>query len=485
MSYLSSWILNFGVVPLFLSEAFLFVPMLFFLFALLAFVTFDLETISQLQFFNKSRVLTKIIYSVKTLFVLTPMTISAIGICVAEEVTSKDIILKVGEHREIPFKGEKYSVGDKEIITYKLVSNSHLIIKGKQLGNTELVIWTKAGKKSYNIYVTSRQGEINILALAKSFKDLQVDALVSGKLIITSGELNNLDNYLIYKNILTQHKEHIQSKVTLSKNLRNQIIGDIYKNLFDQNINNFSCKDEGANIVCNYPANTKLSKQVMDFLKKKYRVDFIPYEFFDGTTNYLAKIKIIQIEKLNGEQFDLGLESISGTFDEIFSQGIEGLVRNNQAELANNSLDISTLAEPEQIITIGNKALISIGANIPYKTPSSNGDYATTEWKFAGLQISVELKSVGEKLQLQYSTEISYPGTNDEIRGSKEESTITIPGSGMTRIFQIGFKTIGSVESSLPGLGKIPLLGKLFKSTSDQNNYKKITGIIKLEPYAN
>jgi len=69
------------------------------------------------------------------------------------------------------------------------------------------------------------------------------------------------------------------------------------------------------------------------------------------------------------------------------------------------------------------------------------------------------------------------------IGGNKEKSSVVIDLKKPVKIFQLSLKTEGKSTDKLPFLNAIPLLGELFKSKSNQSNYKTITGIIEVEEH--
>lgn len=496
----SSWIANFGVVPLFRFAFFLFAPAFLVCLVLLDSVIFVFETIFLLlshtfdftkQLLNKHSFLHSRMRSVKTIIIscIFSITWSSIVWGTVSLMQYQTIIISKGEHREIPIhRLKKFTIGNHEIIGHKLFpKKKHLLIKGRKLGFTELFIWTKLGTKEvYRIYVISKRKHLKILHLAQIIRSVGLQTEMAGPLIIVKGELVNLSNYQLIKKIEKNNHQNMQIRGSLHPKLRNQIIGEIYHLLFNENVEKIRCYSEFFNIYCHYPKSNPPSKDVIDHLIRKYYAHFIPSRSFLNKQNYLIKFKIIQIEKLNGEELGLGLDKLSGSLSDLFDFGVTNIIKKNQIILSSKNVHVSTLAEPETIVRIGVPATIQVGADIPYSSMIKNNgvNQVITNWKFAGLKIKLTINQIGNKLKVKYQTEFTRPIDNHgKIGGNKESSEAMIKLSKPLQIFQIGFKTAGKNISGFPWLSEIPILGELFKSKSNQSNYKKISGIVILEKH--
>ena len=483
-----SWILNLGVVPLFFITFFLFTPVLAILFFLRVSVFFVLETIKPLLqvIINIRANLTSGTHSVKVflgLGLLLP-TLTSLAAPSFEE----NVIISVGEHKELKLpKMQKFTLSNSDCLTHKFIEkNKTMLIKGNKVGYSELMVWEKEGeKKTFRIYILTKQKQLQILHLVQTIEAAGLQTEVAGPYILIKGELKTLNSYQLIKKLEKENKDAIQTQGALSSKLRNQIIGEVYKSLVNEYIDNFSCQDLNFNVICRYSQNHAPSKEILDELKNRYSIEFVAVKDLKDK-NYRIKLKLIQLEKLDGEELNLGLDKISGNLGELFHNGLVSIIEKNQFLLNKSNLHLSTLAEPETVMKLGHPAQIDVGAEIsfPVAKNRTDGVIQNTEWKFAGLRIKLELNQLGNQFQINYETEFSRPVDNDsKISGSKEKSSLNIGLNKPIQVFQIGFKTDGANVSSLPWLGAIPLLGELFKSKSNQSNYKKITGIIVLEEY--
>ncbi len=477
-----SWIANAGVVPWLLFFAFLFAPAFFSLFARRASVTLVLDTIYELLNLIvsiRSRFLPIRVQYVKTLFLLISF------IYISSIHAAESWIISKGEHRELHFPDiVSYSISNKDVVAHKMRKKSKkILIKGRKLGYSELIIWQRSGKHTIiQIYVLSKQKQLNILHLAQTLRSLGLDTSTAGPLITVTGIIDEFKNYLLLKKLKIHNKDSLHLKVELSKKLKNYIVGEIYRLLFDEYIDDIWCEARFTSILCQYPKSNPPTTKLIKYLEKHFFVDLVPIHNLQALKNYRISMKLILLEKLNGTDINWGLSKLDAPLNLLFNNGISALVANNRIFLNENNIDLSSLAEPQMVLTVDKDAMVQVGADIPYKQGVTGSDQLTTSWKFAGLKVKFHLAKIGKSVQISYQTEFTKP-TENGISGSKQKSVFTTSIGVPQQIFEIGFQTSGVHSSSIPVLGKIPILGHLFKSKSHQQNYKKIIGIIKLDPY--
>ena len=92
------------------------------------------------------------------------------------------MILAKGEQKEISLEGLKnFSVGNQEVISYKWMPKlGKLLVKGKKVGFTDLVVWSKNGKENFSIYVLSKQKFLKTFQLADALKNLNLAIDIKG-----------------------------------------------------------------------------------------------------------------------------------------------------------------------------------------------------------------------------------------------------------------------------------------------------------------
>ncbi len=476
----SSWIANLGVVPLLRLAAFLLAPAAL-LCALRRFsVTAVLEAInissrnslnlSVLKLLN----LTRSILLVKVFFLLPSASFA--------QVSSSDVILAKGEQKELAFDGLKnFSVGNPEVISYKFIPKTgKLLLKGKRVGFTDLVVWKQAGKEVISIYVLSKQKFLKTFQLADALKNLNLTIDIKGPIMTASGTLTDFSDYLYLQKIKAQFQDQVFFKITLDPKLRNHIVGQIYKKLYGNGFSSVTCQVDWLDILCFYEgvSNAEFLKQLASF----YRVSFIQQDSRLRHKNYRLKLKLIQLERMDGREIHMGLDKLSANVSDLFVNGIRNMIDKNAVFLQKSQMDLSSLAEPELVINLNTPQLVEIGSQIPYQNIGVQGAtvIAPIDWKFAGLKIKTKVTESCGKLLLEYETEFSRPA-EQAISGSKEISSALLEVGVPMKIFQIGFQTNSKSRKGIPLISDIPILKQLFESKSDQKTYKQIYGYVVLE----
>jgi hypothetical protein len=298
-----------------------------------------------------------------------------------------------------------------------------------------------------------------------------------------SGVIGSLKQYLQYKKIQNQHSDIILDEATLKTELKREILADVFQLFFNDYKDSLKCEVNFSEVTCLYPANEAPSATLKKYLSDKYRVMFIEHNNQKFRSNYSFKMKLIQMEQMDGEELRLGLEQLSASLGDLISIPLNKIVEKNAVLLAQKKVQMNTLAEPIGLIRPMSPAEFQIGADVPYTTTGKDGYITQTQWQFAGLKIKITMENIGDKVQINYETELTKPSseTNGSISGNKEKSSVVIDLNSPTQIFQISLKTEAKGVDQMPFINRIPLLGELFKSKSSQNNYKMITGIIEVK----
>lgn len=480
MNYLA-WTANLGVVPLFLLAAFLLAPDLRALAFLLFSVTAVLDAIlssyiTGIKFLvTKTDNLSSRLLSVKiflVIIVFLPCTILA-----------EDLILAKGEQKELTFEHlKKYSVGNPDVLSYKFFpKNQKILLKGKKVGFSDLVVWLGKEKKEYKIYVLSKKKHLQTYQLAEALKPLDLTVHIQGPVIMVEGEIQTLEDYLYIHKLRKKHGDQVFFRATINPKLRNHIIGLVYHKLFAAGASQVSCRPQFSEIVCDY-SSEEADQNFFKEIEKRYAVSFVSKRSQWLQKNYRLKMKLIQVERIDGREISTGLDQIDISMKDLFNSGLSKIVDENRLKLRDTHLDLSTLAEPDLMINLGHPQLIEIGSQIPYQNINTQGTniIAPIDWRFAGLRIKTEIKEAFGKILVKYETEFSRPVANS-ISGSKEVSTVLVHPDEMVKIFQIGFQTEGEQDQSIPLLNQIPILKELFKSKTSEKTYKHINGYLVLE----
>jgi len=153
---------------------------------------------------------------------------------------------------------------------------------------------------------------------------------------------------------------------------------------------------------------------------------------------------------------------------------------------------INTLAEPNLTATSGETASFLAGGEFPILVPSSTTGSASIEFKSYGVSLSFTPVILADgRISLRVAPEVSQLTTQGEVEISgyiipalttrRAETTVEL-ASGQT--FAIGGllqNDLTNTANNLPGLGNLPVLGPLFRSTQFQRGESEL--VILVTPY--
>lgn len=490
--FLSKWTANLGVVPLLRFWALRFCPRLTSLRARRFSVTLVRETMVQLLKLTqlksvdtfKWQTLTSPLAIVKGFLLITLTLKTQSVMAILPQVAPLSVMISVGELKEIDLGSDvnNFSLGNPDIISYKPLAGGHkLLIKGKKIGFSDLMIWPKKGtKRSMAIYVISKQKYLGLLQMAEQIKSPDLDVRLTGNNVLVTGLIGHKDLWQKISRLKKQHPDLMSVEAKVSEELKNDILGEAIKALLDHYIDSASCRWVDQRPHCHYSQSQTLTPTLKDYLEGQLGVILFARPMLASFKNYKLKIKIIQIEAPSALLVNTGLDRIQGNLGELFSDGLLSVLEKNTFQFQKDKIDLSLLASPEFVTQIDQKAQMEIGAEIPFNSYTQNSG-STTNWKFAGLRTDFTLKEQAGLIQVEYKTQLTRPDENGPISGTKEKSALVITPNKPIELYQIELKTIANSETALPLLSKIPLLGQIFKSKNNQENYKKIMAIALLE----
>lgn len=160
--------------------------------------------------------------------------------------------------------------------------------------------------------------------------------------------------------------------------------------------------------------------------------------------------------------------------------GVGFLVDRNRLKLELTALerkgDTRILSNP-RIFTLNNrKAVIFQGDEIPYLSTSDNG--TQTEFKEAGVRLEVTPTVVGEN-QLMIKVAVNKDSvdtrlSNPPITRRRIETNLLVTDGALAAIGGIYFNTRVGGVTSVPWLGRIPVIGQAFRNVNRQNDVKEL-----------
>lgn len=334
---------------------------------------------------------------------------------------------------------------------------SQLLIHGKQPGTISLFVWDKGGSiKTFEVTVRR-----DLSALIEQYKTLfpgeTIAVAGSGKDVVISGTVAG--QYVIDKagEVAAGYVEKKENVVNLLK------------------------QQEGiaSNQVMLRVRFAEVSRSAMQELGASY--------FANGfKENWFGRVSP---EGVTGPSFDekgLVFSDFLNLFVFNSKEGLGAVVR----ALSNKGL-FQSLAEPNLIATNGKEASFLAGGEYPYPVlQSGSGSNAITiMFKEFGVRLSftptvlggdlVNIKVKPEVSSLDFANAVDVGGFRIPALSTRRTETEVELRDGQTfAIAGLMNNTLTSTMSKIPGIGDIPILGKLFQSKAHQKNQTELVVLI-------
>ncbi len=392
------------------------------------------------------------------------------------------MIMPIGQHQEIRISpSEKFTITNKEIISHR-EKQGKLLLRAKKLGYSQLVIWGKKEKRTFDIYIINRQNRLKKEEILESLKKWNIKSEVRGGITVLTGEIHDIDALRAVQLILKdQTLLKAVIKINLDSALKNELRAIIYKEFLDIGIETIHCKFSSIVPNCKYDSSNQSIDKVVHPILDIVQVNFSPTTRRRENHNYSLKLKIIQVEKTDGLELNFGLDQLTGGIGSLLSGGVQTLIEQNKILLRENNIVINTLAEPIMQLSLDNKATVEIGGEYAYKSVNEVTGRQNTNWKFAGLKVEATLKRIDEIFVVDYKTRFTAPGPNNSIIGNKENGSISIEKNIGHQLFKVTIKSHAKERGNIPYIGAIPFIGRIFSSSNESTNYKQIIGVMELQ----
>lgn len=369
---------------------------------------------------------------VAALFLLSAASGAAAVNKVLEIDANESLCLKEGYHVQ------KASIANPEIADVVVMSDTEIVVIGKQPGGTTLHVWYEGNHRvSYEVRV-SKVNEADSAKIEELLGYPGVEVRVVGDTAVLEG------------NVKDQNEKNRAEKIAQA---------------YTANVVNL--------IETTAPQQIRLEARILEISTDKAKKLGISYGSSDvgvfqvgqGVTNSTV-----------GQQW-----SSLGSYSNI-NAAISALITNGEAEI---------LSQPQITTLSGEKANILIGGQLPVPIAYDN-DKLSVEWKDYGIKLDIEptvdsanrirsvVKAEVSSIDFASSYAINVGGNYriPPLRTRKAEAVVDMP-SGET--MAIG-GLISSEESKnitkVPLLGDIPILGKFFRHTEKTTERKEIVILI-------
>lgn len=149
----------------------------------------------------------------------------------------------------------------------------------------------------------------------------------------------------------------------------------------------------------------------------------------------------------------------------IFDKGLSTVLGLEINALESES-KAKTISNPRVITQTNKSASITSGVQIPYQSATQSGGTATS-FISASLSLSVTPQVTPDgKVMLQVNIGDSAPGSNGTISSKNISTEVLVDNGGTLVIGGIYIQTKSNEEYRIPFFGNLPLIGRMFKSTT-------------------
>lgn len=354
-------------------------------------------------------------------------------------------------------------IGNDQIVKAKTVGRKGVALTGVTAGDTTVKIWNGRQyiSSDVHVYPSNVKKTLNDLQQALSnIPNISIE-LIGDNIIIQGNNISlenkeRIDNYsTLFKNVvnLTKTKENnVQEKQKM-----------VYLDVRVVEISTSSTKEIGIN----------WNTASIDGPKFGILGDFKRSSAFTSDTNPLAG-SIPALPKIDPFQTYFGLAS-------FIDSKINLLQENGTAKI---------IARPLLSCKNGGNATFLSGGQVPFQSSGATGT-PSIEFKDYGIKLDISPTITNEGIVAKILAEVSNIDQSVQISGmpgflTRRTETEFVVEQGQTLVLSgLVAADISDTQSAVPGLGKIPLFGNLFKSKSKAKKQNELVFFVTPYVYEN
>ncbi|MBI3399850.1 MAG: type II and III secretion system protein family protein [Acidobacteria bacterium] len=357
----------------------------------------------------------------------------------------------------------RVSLTSADVADAMVTSPNEVLINGKMPGTISMFVWDRAGAiRRYDVVV-----QRDIAGLCAQLKELfpgeKIDAQSNGKSIVLSGLVSGREVVERAISVAAGYVDKRDDVVTLLRiqdaGMSNQVMlrvrfAEVSRNALTQ---------LGASWISDGYRNTVGSITTGQF----------PAPFFDQNKATIGDRQVFS-DYLNLFLFDFG-HDLGAVVKALRSQGL-----------------FQSLAEPNLVAESGKEASFLAGGEFPIPVAQASGANVaiSVQFKEFGVRLTFTPTVVGDRVHLKVRPEVSTLDFNNAIllqgfripalSTRRAETELELRNGQTFAMAGLINNTVASTMQKIPGIGDIPILGKLFQSKAAQKDQTEL--VVMIEP---
>jgi pilus assembly protein CpaC len=357
-----------------------------------------------------------------------------------------------------PTRIKRVSLADPNIAEVDVVTPYQVVVNGKAPGGVSLILWDEAGQsQSFEVSV-----DIDVLGLAQKIHEVfpsePVQIETSGNLVMLSGKVSSA---AVADKILEVVKNSVP-KVTSLMEVPRAPEAEVALQVRFADVNRSAIQQLGINLVRTFGSNMPMSVSTQQFAPPQ--LGSLTSTSTNGGTTTTS----------SSGQNTFTLSDLLNIF--VYRPDIN-LGATIKALQEQNLLQI--LAEPNLLTQSGKDASFLAGGQFPYpvlqSVSSGSSGAITIQFKEYGIRLTftptvtqdglIHLKVAPEVSSLDYSNAVTLQGfTIPALQTDRVESEMDLRDGQSFAIAGLLDNRVIKQFEKIPGIGDIPILGKLFQS---------------------
>jgi pilus assembly protein CpaC len=385
----------------------------------------------------------------------------------------RDLSLEVGQNRLLMLSEPiaRVSVADPAVADLKVVTPTQVLLTAKGQGTTDLTLWNRADQPLVIALQVARSVEPLRRQLKELFPREHVSVSAAGDLLVLSGEVSDLRLPERMAEVARLHAKQVANLVTVSGDHQVQLevrFAEVSRSAVKAiGVNLFGGSSDGAQVGGAIgPKNTFGA-------------------FLDTTTLWVPGTSTNP--SATGLPPIFPAQPFGEAFQLFFGSNSPFPFNVTLALLEENGL-ARVLAEPTLVTLTGQEARFLAGGEIPVPVSGALGQIGVT-WKRFGIGLSftptvldagtINLKMAAEVSDLDPSNGIQSSGLVIPGLATRQAETTIRAGDGQSfAIAGLLSDKVRSTVDKVPGLGSIPILGALFRSSRYQRQETELLVVV-------